>query len=271
MNKLYFKFLCKYLKKNLIPKIKKMRLLSNFIFNQKKLLSLSYPLFRIKNSLKISSNLNSSTQNKSDPENVIITVPNVLTISRIISVPFINYFMLTNQHELACTLFVVAGVSDFIDGFIARNFKNQKSHLGSVIDPLADKILIGSLTITLMINSMIPCPLAILILGRDLSLILFSIYIRFKLIEKPVTLEKFLNLKQYRVKIEADMISKVNTFFQISLIAATLPSQVFLYDDSNYLTLLQYVTGLTTILSSFSYAIKKGSYKVIDKKKTNKH
>lgn len=245
-----------------------MRIISNFLFNKNVLVSLRYTLFSInKNLLKTSTNLNLSNGKKSDPENVIITVPNALTISRIISVPFINYFMLTNQHELACSLFVLAGVSDFFDGYVARNFKNQKSHLGSVIDPLADKLLIGSLTITLMINSMIPLPLAILILGRDISLILLSIFIRFKLIEKPVTLKKFLNLKQFRVKVEADMISKLNTFFQISLIAATLPSQVFLYDNSYYLTFLQFVTGLTTIMSSVSYAVKKGSYKVIDKKK----
>ncbi|RNA05820.1 Cardiolipin [Brachionus plicatilis] len=246
-----------------------MRILTNLTFNKHLLASINHnPAIRLnKRWLKISRFVSAPSQKQPDPENVIFTVPNALTLSRIASVPFINYFVFTDQHELACSLFVLAGVTDFVDGFIARNFRNQKSYLGSVIDPLADKLLIGSLTITLMLNSMIPIPLAGLILARDLSLIMYSIYVRFKLIQKPVTLRKFLNLKQSRVKVEADMISKVNTFFQISLIAATLPSQVFLYEDSYYLVVLQLATGLTTLMSSISYAYKKGSYKAIDKAK----
>lgn len=78
-----------------------------------------------------------------DQKNLIYTIPNVLTGLRIVSIPFINYFVLTGQHEIACGLFVLASVTDGLDGYIARNFPNQLSHLGSILDPLADKLLIG--------------------------------------------------------------------------------------------------------------------------------
>ncbi|CAF0923647.1 unnamed protein product [Brachionus calyciflorus] len=217
------------------------------------------------NHFKLNRLLTSTPQKQHDSENVILTIPNCLTMSRIASIPFINYFVFTNQHELACGLFFLAGFTDLLDGYIARNFKNQKSHLGSIIDPLADKLLIGTLTVTLTLNSMLPIPLAILILGRDLSLILYSLYVRYKLIDKPVTFSKYINIKESRIKVEADMISKINTFLQIILITATLPSNVFLYNDSIFLIALQYLTGLTTIASSISYMAKRGSYKVIDK------
>ena len=74
---------------------------------------------------------------------LILTVPNLLTSLRIASIPFINYYFLNDRHDIACGLFIMASFTDFLDGFIARNFPNQLSHLGSILDPLADKLLIG--------------------------------------------------------------------------------------------------------------------------------
>ena len=74
---------------------------------------------------------------------LIWTIPNFLTSLRIISIPFINYFVLTGQHDIACGLFVASALTDALDGYIARNVPNQLSHLGSILDPLADKLLIG--------------------------------------------------------------------------------------------------------------------------------
>ena len=86
----------------------------------------------------------------------ILTVPNLLTLSRIFCIPFILYYLLVDKHLYACLLFIYAAISDFLDGYIARKCKNQSSFLGSILDPLADKLLIGSLTITLTLNHMIP-------------------------------------------------------------------------------------------------------------------
>jgi cardiolipin synthase len=203
------------------------------------------------------------TQSKED---LIITIPNALTSLRIMCTPFINYFLLINKHEYAFGLFIFAGITDFLDGYIARNWPNQKSILGSILDPLADKLLIGSLTVTLTLEDMLPLELAVLILLRDVSLIVFSLYVRYSILEKPVTLNKFLNVKKYStVQVKPDQISKMNTLFQIALIAFTVPSVMLDYNSSLFLVYLQYLTGFTTILSSLSYLYKRGSYKVINK------
>jgi cardiolipin synthase len=199
----------------------------------------------------------------SNDQDRILTVPNILTLSRILSVPVINYFVFVNKHEYACLLFTLSGITDVLDGYIARNFKNQSSNLGSILDPLADKLLIGSLTITLFLNSMIPSELAFIILVRDLGLILSSLYIRYKLIEKPVTLEKYLSVRKHAsIQVKPDSISKFNTFLQILLITFTLPSILLDYQSTLPLVTLQYLTGFTTILSTISYLYKRGSYKV---------
>jgi hypothetical protein len=64
-------------------------------------------------------------------KNRIITIPNVLTMSRICSIPFINYFVFIERHDLACGLFILASITDFLDGLIARNVPNQESYLGN--------------------------------------------------------------------------------------------------------------------------------------------
>lgn len=78
-----------------------------------------------------------------DQKRLIFTIPNALTSLRILSVPFINYYIFAGQHEVACGLFVASALTDALDGYIARNVPNQLSHLGSILDPLADKLLIG--------------------------------------------------------------------------------------------------------------------------------
>ena len=209
---------------------------------------------------------NEQKLDENDSQNVLFTIPNYLTTGRILSIPFINYFVFINEHEYACALFFLAGLTDFLDGYVARNWPNQKSYLGSILDPLADKLLIGSLTITLAMTGMMPIQLALIILARDISLILFSLYVRFRTLEAPVTLHKFVNVKKYAsVQVEADYISKVNTLLQLALITFTLPSCVFGYVDSELLCYLRYVTGFTTILSAMSYLYKGGSYKLVKK------
>ena len=101
----------------------------------------------------------------------------MLSLGRIALSPALGYFVLSENYKLALTFFVLAGVSDMVgtkikhccspkvkyscilfqvDGYIARNFKGQSSHLGSVLDPLADKFLISILYVTLTMNGVIP-------------------------------------------------------------------------------------------------------------------
>lgn len=86
----------------------------------------------------------------------ILTIPNIITMSRVACIPYIIYYIHTNDHLNACLLFCYAAVSDFLDGYIARNWPGQSSIIGGILDPLADKLLVGSLAITFTITGMLP-------------------------------------------------------------------------------------------------------------------
>lgn len=94
--------------------------------------------------------------NQPDLIHQILTIPNLITLSRIACIPFIISSIHNDQHMNACLWSIYAAVSDFLDGYIARNWESQASILGGILDPLADKLLIGSLAITFTIKQMIP-------------------------------------------------------------------------------------------------------------------
>jgi hypothetical protein len=93
------------------------------------------------------------------PRENIYTVPNILTFSRLVVAPFIGYAILHDAHTLALGLFAYAGVSDLLDGWIARRWKLQ-TVVGSVVDPMADKILMTVLTVSLAMQGALPGKLA---------------------------------------------------------------------------------------------------------------
>jgi len=76
------------------------------------------------------------------------SIPNIITLARILLVPIIVWAIASSQMEIAFTVFVVAGVSDAVDGFLAKRF-NMTSELGALLDPLADKALLVSIFISL--------------------------------------------------------------------------------------------------------------------------
>lgn len=85
----------------------------------------------------------------------IYTIPNLLTFSRLIAAPFIGYCIVHDYHAWALGLFAYAGVSDLLDGWIARRW-NLKTVVGSVVDPMADKILMTVLTVALAAKGALP-------------------------------------------------------------------------------------------------------------------
>lgn len=118
----------------------------------------------------------------------IITIPNILTLSRVVMTPILSYFILNGQLNTACGIFVLAGLTDLLDGFIARNVPGQKSAFGSFMDPLADKLLISTMFISLTIVQLMPLPLTILVFLRDFFLIIAAFYVRFISLPPPRTL-----------------------------------------------------------------------------------
>jgi cardiolipin synthase len=99
-----------------------------------------------------------------------VSLPNLITIARILLVPLAVWLIIGHQFGLALLVFVAAGVSDAVDGFIARRFKLQ-SELGGYLDPIADKALLVSIYVSLAILQVLPNWLAIIVVTRDVLIV----------------------------------------------------------------------------------------------------
>lgn len=106
-----------------------------------------------------------------------LNVPNSLTILRILLIPLFIGCLLYGRYGYALTVLVLAGVTDGLDGTIAR-VSNQRTRLGAYLDPLADKLLLTSAFITLSVLQLVPLWLAILVVGRDVLLMVGALLIR---------------------------------------------------------------------------------------------
>ena len=168
-----------------------------------------------------------------------ITVPNLISIFRLVLVPVAIDAILTGRFDVAFWVFLIAGVSDGIDGFIARHF-DQRSELGSYLDPLADKLLLVSIFVTLAVIAIIPVWLAILVLSRDV-LIIGAIVLSWGL--------------GRRLPIQPIMVSKANTTAQIAFAAMVLFSRAFGWDVGGLWTLGMVLVAGLTIVSGIAYVV----------------
>uniref|UniRef100_A0A3Q3KPP8 Cardiolipin synthase (CMP-forming) n=1 Tax=Monopterus albus TaxID=43700 RepID=A0A3Q3KPP8_MONAL len=181
------------------------------------------------------------------------TIPNLLCMCRIVLAPVLGHLVIQQHFHLSLALFTIAGATDLLDGYIARTWPTQKSALGSALDPLADKILISILYISLTYAELIPAPLTALVIFRDIGLIAAVFWVRYKTVPPPVTLNKFFNPYYTTAQLKPTLFSKVNTAIQLFLVAASLAAPVFQYTDSVLLQCLWYVTAVTTAASGYSY------------------
>ncbi|KAK7103760.1 hypothetical protein V1264_018596 [Littorina saxatilis] len=190
---------------------------------------------------------------KQEKKENIKTIPNLLTTLRMASAPLLGYLVMCESFGLALGLFAIAGVTDMLDGYIARNFPNQISALGSALDPLADKLLVTILTISMTSVGLIPVPLTGLIVFRDISLIAGGFYIRYRSLPPPITLSRYFDISYATVSVSPTFISKLNTALQLSLVAFSLAAPVFGFMDHVCLQALWYSTGATTFMSGMDY------------------
>ncbi|KAM9059497.1 cardiolipin synthase (CMP-forming) isoform 1-T1 [Megaptera novaeangliae] len=181
------------------------------------------------------------------------TIPNMLSMTRIGLAPVLGYLIIEEDFNIALGVFALAGLTDLLDGFIARNWASQKSALGSALDPLADKILISILYVSLTYADLIPVPLTYMIISRDVMLIAAVFYVRYRTLPTPRTLSKYFNPCYATARLKPTFISKVNTAVQLILVAASLAAPVFNYADSIYLQILWCLTAFTTAASAYSY------------------
>jgi cardiolipin synthase (CMP-forming) len=105
--------------------------------------------------------------------NPLRNAPNLLTLLRICLAPFLVSAVLDNRFEMSFILFLAAGVTDLLDGLLARLLK-QRTMLGLYLDPVADKLLLSTLFLVLMYKGLIPAHVTVLVLGRDVGILLVS-------------------------------------------------------------------------------------------------
>ena len=110
------------------------------------------------------------TTNKAVVSNKIFTIPNVISMLRLVCVPLFAYLIIQHENYWALAILAISGISDWLDGYIARRF-NQISKLGQILDPAADRLFIFVTLLGLTYRDVIPLWFAIIVISRDLFLL----------------------------------------------------------------------------------------------------
>ncbi|KAI0231608.1 putative cardiolipin synthase (CMP-forming) [Lamellibrachia satsuma] len=197
----------------------------------------------------------------------IVTIPNMLTGLRIAMTPFLGYLVLQQCYPMACIIFIITGITDVLDGWVARTFENQTSAFGSFLDPLADKLLISVLFVTLTMVHLIPLPLTALVIARDVCLITGAFYVRYISIVPPKTLKRYFDVQIATAQLQPTIISKLNTAVQLSLVTFSLCAPVFSFIDHPAMHALWFLTAGTTIASGVGYIFAKDTFKILQQTK----
>ena len=164
-------------------------------------------------------------------------IPNLISVLRIfLSVPVV-WSMLELRFDIALLLFAVAGISDGLDGYLAKHFDWQ-SRLGGLLDPLADKVLLVSSYLTLAILGMIPMLLMLLVILRDLVIVTGALVYNFRIRE---------------LEVAPSLVSKVNTFTQILLVLVVVLDEGLIGLPDLAIQVLIGVVFITTIASGINY------------------
>jgi cardiolipin synthase len=142
--------------------------------------------------------------------NLFRTAPNLLTLLRICVAPFLVAAILESRFALSFGLFLVAGLTDALDGALARVLK-QRSQLGEYLDPVADKLLLSTLFVVLTHMGLIPARVTVLVFGRDVGILVVS-----AILYAAVGRREFI----------PSLLGKANTLLQVSAVAAVLLYQL---------------------------------------------
>jgi cardiolipin synthase len=165
-----------------------------------------------------------------------MNLPNILTLIRVVLIPLFVIFLINRLFTWALVTFAIAGITDGIDGTIAR-ITHKRTELGSYLDPIADKLLLMAAFVTLAIMDIVPSWLTVIVITRDVIILIGFLV---------------LLLTNYRPKIQPSLLSKITTFFQISTILLVLMvnyAPVFKLLS----TIAVFGTGFFTIVSGSHY------------------
>jgi cardiolipin synthase len=161
-----------------------------------------------------------------------LSIPNLITLARILLVPVVVWAITAGEMRIAFVLFLAAGVSDAVDGFLAKRF-GMTTELGAYLDPLADKAMLVSMYVALGIIEAVPRWLVILVVSRDIMIV--SAVIVSWLFGKPIPMKPL-------------MVSKLNTVAQVAFAALVLAALGFGFKPTPYdLILMGFVTVFTLV------------------------
>lgn len=165
-------------------------------------------------------------------------IPNILTFIRLILIiPFLM-MLKDGQYQYAFYIFLIAGFTDGLDGWMARYFHWQ-TLLGSVIDPMADKLLVSTSFLALALLNVLPWWLIMLVIARDIT-ISTGVFAWVWVVRKPI-------------KFKPTMLSKINTTLQLALVTVCLYQLAFLNLPNLIIPILIFATAVTTAISYIDY------------------
>jgi cardiolipin synthase (CMP-forming) len=170
----------------------------------------------------------------------LLTAPNQLTLLRMMFLPFIVIKLVEGHYSLALTLFVLAGLSDGLDGLLARVLK-QQTMLGQYLDPIADKLLLSTMFMVLSILHKIPWKFTVVVFSRDISILFAS-----------AVLYAIAGLRDFRPSI----FGKANTFAQVAAVFFVL---LFEINRSRWVA----IARLSFLRATFTFTILSGIHYVL--------
>lgn len=227
----------------------------------------------------------------------LTSIPNLLTLSRIAVTPYLSYLLITHYHTkqashyvsvgidassataaaaesillntmpiYALSLFLLMGFTDFLDGFIARKYPSTATVLGTYLDPIADKIFISTMSLTLWYTETLPGMVVGLWIARDVCIVAAVYYMVKKETIKRINSGRTSNdiavmdPQNTPLKVQASLLSKINTTLQIGLIALGIAGEIPAVNiNADLMMMLCGITVGTTVGSSLSYLTSEGS------------
>lgn len=175
-----------------------------------------------------------------------MNLPNIITMGRVVLIPFFMYFLCTENFAVACAIFIIASVSDFVDGYLARKL-NLVTNFGKFMDPTADKLLVYSALFLFVEKGLMGGVLVTIIVGRDFMINTM----RSIAVEKNVVVPAMWSGK---VKTTVQMIGII-----LIMVLAHMNANIPMGDSISYssiITFIGYIITAITLYSGIDYTIK---------------
>ncbi|MCK9488209.1 MAG: CDP-alcohol phosphatidyltransferase family protein [Xanthomonadales bacterium] len=170
---------------------------------------------------------------------VLRHLPNTITVARILACPLLAWLIIADQARTALWLAVAVGISDVVDGFLARRF-NWQSRLGGLLDPIADKLFLVSAMIALGVTGALPAWLIVLVVVRDLVIVGGAFVYHYRV--------ETLNAAP-------SVLGKLNTLLQVALVLTALASQAGVPVPAWLLAALVVAVALLAVVSGGQYVL----------------